>query len=268
MPNTIYVYPTQSGIPALAKQYGVPEGRCRVLYNSLDLISMMSADVKAVQEKVDLLSPDILIIYPGRFTTGKKFEKVAALAGAIRKRTELTVKVIFCDFPSLDIKPETYKNAIRKIGCFFGLDDSDMVFTSDMGYPQGFPRSAVFELFTLSNLFICPSYSESFGLTVLEAASRGNFLVLNEMVPALEEIGKKLKAYFMRWDARNFGFDTKETYRPSEQFYLEEHALMIVDRMRDNPVLYAKTFARQKFCPRWVWYNQMQPLLEGCNNNL
>ncbi len=74
---------------------------------------------------------------------------------------------------------------------FFGLDDSDMVFTSDMGYPQGFPRSAVFELFTLSNLFICPSYSESFGLTVLEAASRGNFLVLNEMVPALEEIGKK-----------------------------------------------------------------------------
>ncbi len=52
----------------------------------------------------------------------------------------------------------------------------------------------------------------------------------------------------MRWDARNFGFDTKETYRPSEQFYLEEHALMIVDRMRDNPVLYAKTFARQKFC--------------------
>ncbi len=88
------------------------------------------------------------------------------------------------------------------------------------------------------------------------------------MVPALEEIGKKLKAYFMRWDARNFGFDTKETYRPSEQFYLEEHALMIVDRMRDNPVLYAKTFARQKFCPRWVWYNQMQPLLEGCNNNL
>lgn len=262
MPNTIYVYPTQSGIPALSKQYDVPEGRCRVIYNSLDLISVMSDDVKAVQKKVDLLSPDILIVYPGRFTTGKKFEKVAALAGAIRKKTELTIKVIFCDFPCMDIEPEKYKNAIRKIGCFFGLDDSDMAFTSDMGYQQGFPRSAVFELFTLSNLFICPSYSESFGLTVLEAASRGNFLVLNEMVPALEEVGKGLKAYFMRWDARNFGFDTKETYRPSEQFYLEEHALMIVDRMRDNPVLYAKTLARQKFSPQWVWHNQFQPLLD------
>ncbi len=262
MPNTIYVYPTQSGIPALANQYDVPEGRCRVIYNSLDLISMMSDDVKAVQKEIDLLSPNILIVYPGRFTTGKKFEKVAALAGAIRKKTELTVKVVFCDFPCMDIEPGKYKNAIRKIGCFFGLDDTDMVFTSDLGYPQGFPRSAVFELFTLSNLFICPSYSESFGLTVLEAASRGNFLVLNEMVPALEEIGKKLKVYFMRWDARNFGFDTKEAYRPSEQFYLEEHALMIVDRMRDNPVLFAKALARQKFSAQWVWYNHLQPLLE------
>lgn len=262
MPNTTYVYPTQSGIPALARQYGVPEGRCRVLYNSLDQVSMMSDDVREVQKAIDLLSPDILIVYPGRFTTGKKFEKVAALAGAIKKKTELTVKVVFCDFPCMDIEPGKYKYAIRKIGCACGLNNLDMLFTSDIGYPQGFPRNAVFELFTLSNLFICPSYSESFGLTVLEAASRGNFLVLNEMVPALNEIGNKLKAYFMRWDARNFGYDTKETYSPSEQFYLEEYALKIVDRMRDDPVLFAKTMVRQKFSPQWVWYNQLQPLLE------
>ena len=263
-------------------------------------------------------------MYPGRLTTGKKFEKVAALAGAIKKRTELSVKVVFCDFPCMDIDPQRYKYAIRKIGEFYGLDvedaanvttdsidapdntisnsivdkadikdssdsvdsidslDSldtldippntlntpntacpDILFTSDIGYPNGFPRSGVFELLTLSSLFICPSYSESFGLTVLEAASRGNFLVLNEMVPALEELGKKLKAYFMRWDARNFGYDTKETYTPSEQAYLEEHATIIVNRMRDNPVLIAKTLARQNFSPQWVWHHQLQPLIES-----
>lgn len=263
MPNTTYVYPTLSGIPHLAKQYNVPEGRCRVIYNTLDILSLMSSDIQNVHKKMNLLSPDILVIYPGRLTTGKRFEKVAALAGAIKKKTELEVKVIFCDFPSVDIEPEKYKVAIRTIGTFFGLDNSDILFTSDIGYPHGFPRNGVFELFTLSNLFICPSYSESFGLTVLEAASRGNFLVLNEMVPALEEIGKRLKAYFMRWDARNFGFDTKESYRPSEQFYLEEHATRIVNLMRDNSVIAAKTVARQKFNPEWVWYNQLQPLLEN-----
>jgi len=160
------------------------------------------------------------------------------------------------------IKPDIYKAAIIKIGCFYGLDETDIAFTSDLGYPQGFPRSGVFELFTLSNLFICPSYSESFGLTVVEAASRGNFLVLNEAVPALEELGKRLKTYFMRWDARNFGFDTKEGYKPSEQAYLEENAVKIVDLMRDNSVLYAKTLSRQKLSPNWVWYNQLLPLLE------
>ena len=261
MPKTTYVYPTHSGLPALAKQYDVPEGRCSVVYNSLDLISFMSEDVRAIHEKVDLLSSDILIVYPGRLTTGKKFEKVAALAGAIKKKTENSVRVIFCDFPSMDIKSDLYKSAIIKIGCFYGLSQEDIAFTSDLGYPNGFPRSSVLELFTMSNLFICPSYSESFGLTVLEAASRGNFLVLNEAVPALDEVGKKLKAYFMRWDARNFGFDTKEEYKPSEQAYLEENALRIVDQIRDNPILYAKSIARQKFSPQWVWYNQLEPLL-------
>ncbi|HEX2937829.1 MAG TPA: glycosyltransferase [Ruminiclostridium sp.] len=263
MPNTTYIYPTFSGITALAKQYNVPEGKCRVIYNSLDIISDMSEEVKTIHRKIDLLSPDILIVYPGRLTTGKKFEKVAAMAGAIKKTTELSVKVIFCDFQCMDINPALYKALIKNEGCLYGLSDDDIAFTSDLGYPEGFPRHGVFELFTLSNLFICPSYSESFGLTVLEAASRGNFLVLNEAVPALAEVGKKLNAYFMKWDARNFGFDTKETYKPSERAYYEDNATRIVELMRDNPVLNAKATARQKFSPQWIWYNQMQPLLES-----
>lgn len=262
MPNTLYVYPTQSGISALARQYGVPEGRCRVLYNSLDLLSPMSEEVQALARETDLLSSDILIIYPGRLTPGKRFEKVAALAGAIKRETERSVQVIFCDFPCMDIDPGKYKTLIRAAGRLGGLDSADLAFTSDLGYPNGFPRHGVFELFILSNLFVCPSYSESFGLTVLEAASRGNFLVLNEAVPALEELGKRFRAYFMRWDARNFGFDTRETYRPSEQAYLNEHAERIVDRMREDPILHAKTLTRCRFSPQWVWYNQLQPMLE------
>lgn len=263
MPNTIYVYPTQSGIPALARQYQVPEGRCRVVSNTLDPLSAASEEVQSIQSQTDLLRPDVLIVYPGRFTTGKKFDKVAALAGAIRKKTEQTVKVIFCDFPCMDTDAASYKRVIRATGQVCGLEDADMAFTSDLGYPNGFPRPGVMELFTLSNLFICPSYSESFGLTVLEAASRGNFLVLNEAVPALEELGKKMGTYFMRWDARNFGFDTKEAYQPSEMGYLEKHAVRIADRMREDAVLRAKTLTRQSFNPGWVWYHQLQPLLEG-----
>jgi len=263
MPRTVFVYPTYSGIPALAKQYNVPEGKCRVVYNTLPLIEDMSEDVQKVHKEIDLLSPDILIIYPGRLTPGKKFEKVASLAGAIKTKTEKSTKVVFCDFPCMDIESSVYKNIIRTDAKRYGLDDDDIVFTSDIGYKNGFPRQAVLELFTLSNLFISPSYSESFGLTVLEAASRGNFLVLNEAVPALEELGKKMNAYFMRWDARNFGFDSKEKYNPSEKAYYEEHGNIIVNLMREDRVLISKTHTRQKYNLKWVWENQLQPLIEG-----
>lgn len=263
MPRTIYVYPTGSGIPALAKQYSVPEGKCRIVNNSLDLTAAMSENTKTLCNKIDLLSPDILMIYPARLTPGKQYEKLSAFAGAIRSKTELKVKVVFCDFPSMDIAPAKYKGEVRQSGYKYGLKEDDLFFTSDLGYSNGFPHSSVLELFTLSNLFVCPSYSESFGLTVLEAASRGNFIVLNQAVPALEELGRMLRAYYMRWNARNFGFDSKENYHPSEKAYLEDHAEKVIALMRENPVIYAKTLVRMRYSPHWIWKNQLEPLLES-----
>ncbi|CAH2214315.1 glycosyltransferase [Tepidibacter aestuarii] len=262
MPKTTYVYPSQCGISALAKQYNVSENNCSVINNTLNLLEDMSDEVKDISKKFDLLSPDILIIYPARLTPGKKQEKVVALAGSIKKATEKSVKVIFCDFPSMDIKSESYKNIIRELAYSFGLNTEDIAFTTDLGYPNGFPRKGVLELFTLSNLFICPSYSESFGLIVLEAASRGNFLVLNQAVPALKEIGEDLNAYFMRWDARNFGFNTRETYHSSEQEYYEDHGQKIVNLINKNPVINSKTIIRQRYNPKWVFKNQLKPLLK------
>ena len=261
MPRTVYVYPSSSGIPALARQFNIPEGKCRIVNNSFDITADMSKDIQNLCCKNDLLSPDILIVYPARLTPGKQFEKLAAFAGAIKKRTELHIKVVFCDFPSMDIDPVKYKQEIQSAGNSFGLNEGDLCFTSDLGYPAGFPHSSVLELFTLSNLFVCPSYSESFGLTVLEAAGRGNFIVLNQAVPALEELGKMLQAYYMRWNARNFGFDSREIYHPSEQAYLEEHAEKVVALMRENPVVHAKTLVRRRFSPQWIWRNQFEPLL-------
>lgn len=262
MPRTRFVYPTYSGIPALARQYDIPEGNCAVVYNSLPLIASMGPDVQHVAECFDLIHPEILAVYPARLTTGKRFEKVAALAGAIKSVSEKATKVVFCDFPSADIPSAVYKGIIRTEGKRFGLSDKDLVFTSDLGYPDGFPRQGVFELFQLSNLFICPSYSESFGLTVLEAGSRGNFLVLNEAVPALKELGNTLGAYFMRWDARNFGYDTHEKYVPSEKEYYAEHGRIIVNLMREDLSLNAKTTIRNRYSYEWIRKNQLIPLLE------
>ncbi|MDA8442984.1 MAG: glycosyltransferase [Peptococcaceae bacterium] len=261
MPNTIYVAPSRAEMLALGEQYAISEDRCRVVYTSLDILSPLSGEVKGLANETDLLSPEILMVYPARLTPGKKFDKVTTFAATIKNKTKSSVKAVFCDFPSTDINPELYKALIRRLGHALNLADEDIVFTSDLGYTDGFPRSGVLDLFTLSNLFVCPSFSESFGLIALEAASRGNFLVLNEKVPALEELGAKLQTYFMRWDARNFGFDSKETYYPSEQNYLEEQVSKVLNLMHENPVVYSKTMIRQKYSPKWIWQNQFAQLL-------
>lgn len=262
MPHTTFVYPTRSGIPALAAQYGVEQTACAVVHNALPQVELASADVQRVVERGNLLRAQILIVYPARLTTAKGFEKVAALAGAIGTESGKSTKVVFCDFPSADIPSHLYKKMIVTQGLHHGLTQEDMIFTSDLGYEDGFPRAGVLELFQLSNLFICPSYSESFGLTVLEAASRGNFLVLNEAVPALQELGTALGAYFMRWDARNFGFDTHETYHPSQQAYYREHSSIIAKKLETDTVIAAKTMVRTQYHPDWIFQHQLCPLLE------
>lgn len=261
MDNTIFVYPSYSGIEALAKQYDVAEGLCRVIYNSLSLTENMTDAVKYLHSQVNLLDTDILIIYPARLTTGKQSEKIAALAGAITTLTEKTVKIVFCDFKCMDTDPNMYKTAIRAVGDSYGLNSKNIVFTSDYGFNDGFPRESVLELFTLSNLYICPSKSESFGLSVIEAASRGNFLVLNENVPALSELGKNLKAYFMEWDARNLGYDIKAHHSPSEAAYYGENARNIINMMYSDKAIFAKTKIRTRFSDQWIWNNQIKPLI-------
>ena len=96
----------------------------------------------------------------------------------------------------------------------------------------------------------------------LEVGSKGNFLVLNEAVPALKELGDTLGAYFMRWDARNFGYDTHEKYAPSEKAYYEEHGQNIVNLMREDRGLKAKTITRNRYNSEWICENQLMPLLE------
>ncbi len=263
MENTVFAYPSHSGLTALAKQYNVAEGSCHTVYNTVPIIESLCDEVQDLHKKTDLLTPEILIVYPARLSTGKKFEKVVSLAGAIKIASEKSVKVIFCDFPCMDTPSKDYKEAINLVGTTYGLNKSDIIFTSEYGYQDGFPRYAVLDLFTLSNLYICPSFSETFGLTVAEAASRGNFIVVNKAVPALEEVGKMLGAYFMEWDARNYGFDTKQTYTPNETAYVLENASKIVQLMRESNPIKAKTITRTRFNSDWVWKNQIEPLLHN-----
>lgn len=261
MPHTKFVYPTKCGLDALSKQYNTQLSNCACVHNSLDILIGMNQETRQICSRIDLYGSDIFIVCPGRLTMGKKFHIVAQLAGYISQYCNQKVAVVFCDFSCSDIDPRLYKQIIKDYGIKHGLKESDIIFTSDVGFPNGVRRETVLELFTLSNLFVCPSFSESFGLTVIEAASRGNYIVLNEAVPALAEIGQQIGAYFMRWDAKNFGYDTYEQYHPSEALYFIDQAQQIVRNMEQDSVLQAKTRIRTQYSNQWIYEHQLKILL-------
>lgn len=261
MPNTTFVYPTKCGLPYLAKQYAVDVSDCAYINNALAPTLSLSEQTKQIVNSLDLCSKDIVIIYPARLCMSKKFHVVAEFAGYFKKYFGKSVGVVFCDFSCSDIPPNMYKHLITDYAYLGGLEKDELTFTSNLGFTNGVSRQTVLELFTLSNLFICPSYSESFGLTVLEASSRANFLVLNQAVPALYELGLSLNAYFMRWSAKNYGFDTIETYHPSQKSYYIENAQKILNAMQDNDVLRAKTLTRLRYSDKRIYLDQLKPLL-------
>lgn len=261
MPNTLYCYPTKCGLQNLELQYAIPDSLCRCVNNSLDVLQGMTEETHMIHQTFSLTKSDLLIVYPARLAMAKGFHLVAQLAGNIKAASGKSVSLIFCDFPASDICPCIYKPIIFDVGEKAGLSKEDIFFTSEHGFLLGVQRETVYDLFTLSNLFICPSFSESFGLTVVEAASRGNFLVLNDAVAALHELGASLKAYPMRWAARNFDKVSFEHYEPNEAEYFKEHAGNIVHALEENPVLHAKTMARTRFSTEWIYENQLKKLL-------
>lgn len=263
MPNTLYCYPTQCGLQYLKQQYAIPETLCRHVSNSLDVLQGMTEETKTIDQLFPLTKSDILIVYPARLAMAKGFHLVAQLAGTIKTVSGKSVSLIFCDFPASDICPCIYKPIVFDTGEKAGLAKEDIFFTTDHGFPLGVQRETVYDLFSLSNLFICPSFSESFGLTVLEAASRGNFLVLNDAVEALHELGTSLNAYPMRWAARNFDKVSFEHYQPSESEYFKEQAEQIVLAMDENPIIRAKTLARTRYSTEWIYEHQ----LKSCFHN-
>ncbi|MEG1547465.1 MAG: glycosyltransferase [Clostridia bacterium] len=261
MPNTMFVYPTQCGLGALAKQYGTDISNCVCVNNSVDIMLGMDDETVEIGRHIDFTQNEIIIVYPGRLNMAKRFHVIAEFAGCIKRYCSKSVGVVLCDFPSADISPDVYKLIIKDVGVKSGLESKDIIFTSECGFKNGVKRETVFNLFSLSNLFICPSYSESFGLTVIEAASRGNYIILNEAVPALEELGANIHADFMRWSARNFDYDTYENYHPSERVYYIDHAQNILSNMRNNPVIWSKTLSRTRYSNEWIYKNQLKPLL-------
>lgn len=263
-PHSIIIYPNAYDIPRVASNYSYEENEIVEVPHSSDPIEGMSRIVKRLYDDLKLGEPEVLVLYPLRLDRGKYAEAdVYLMAGC--KDNNMTSHVIFCDFQSTGGDKVDYREDLKRLAESLGvLDRVTFLSEFDEAASMEVPHEVVLELFTLTNVFLLPSKSETYSLIAQEAMSRGNLCLLNhDFAPFRQIYGKN--ALYKQFDGANIDFsgqdgEIKTTHDPITDYY-QTLASNIKYYLENEKVIRAKTWVRTKRNPDYVFQNFIEPLL-------
>ena len=192
-----------------------------------------------------VLQADIVQVYPASTDRldAKRLREVILIFKEL-KWTGATVCLVCANQWATGTQPKQDAMEYKELALRNGLGTSEFIFTSDFKkeYEVGIPHEMLMDLLKLSNLFIFPTISESYGLCLAEACLAGGVLpVLNKSLDVSIEItgGKGLSFPFGSFDkAVNHG-------EGGEAGFIRAVALHIYSRMHQELCLGAKSNFRQ-----------------------
>jgi len=260
-PPGYIVYPNETDKPRVCQAYGMQGQEHRVQIcragHAIDPLRVWPYDelTRVLADKADLLSGDIVAVYPARLDRGKQPEKIIRLMAGILS-AGYTPRLLVIDWQSMGKSFQAYIDELLDLARGLGLAGS-VSFASrlDDRCSQGVPRRIVQELMDLSNVYIHPSRAETYSFVVHEAMLRGNLVVLNHDLAMMREVFGNSAIYF------DFGSDfVNREYKPSEQAFWNDEAVRLLAEYRMNRSLVAKTKAMREWSPRALWRDFQQLL--------
>lgn len=270
-PNSIIAYPNAQDIPRVARNFNFEEFEIIEVPHSTDPTEGMHPIVQHLYADRKLGEVDILLIYPIRFDRGKKPEMHVRLVAAC-KSVGLSAHVVYCDFQSTGGDKVIYKNEVKELADQLGVRD-DITFLSEFDdmCQLEVSHEIILDLFTLSNVFMLPSRSETYSLIAQEAMLKGNLCILNHDFPAFRQIYGK-KALYRQFDGAEIafdGFDGKtETHHTLldgsdgiDNYFRDRFAIPLKGWLENDKVLAAKTWVRRYRNPDYVFRNYIEPLI-------
>lgn len=260
-PPGYLIYPNSTDKSRVCQAYRL-DGRewkvisCRAAH-AIDPLSVWLYDRLTVDlaMSADLLSGDIVAVYPARLDKGKQPEKIIRLMAGVRDAGRQP-RLLVIDWQSTGHHFQTYIDKLQELAESLGVG-SCVNFTSrlDDRCSQGVPRRVVTELMDLSNVYIHPSRVETYSLVIHEAMLRGCLVALNHDFPPMRELYGDNAVYF------DFGSDrVNRTYEPDEQSFWNDEALRLIAEVKQNRAVMAKTTARREWSPQALW-TEFEPLL-------
>lgn len=262
-PNSIVAFPNAYSIPRVARNFNYEEDEVFEVPHSTDPTEGMTALVRALYDKENLGDYEVLMILPIRLDRGKNAEMNVRLIAALAQ-IGVEGKLIFCDFQSTGDDKVVYREDLKELATELGISDR-VVFISEFDSATNLevPHQVVLELFTLSNVFMMASKSETYSLITQEAMMRGNFCVLNhDFAPFRQIFGKR--AIYKPFSA-NIGFDGYDGEIQTEYSdiggWFKDLALAVKYYLDNDMVINAKTWVRTERNPDAVFRNYLEPLL-------
>lgn len=268
--NSIICYPNSYDIPRVADNFGYEQDEIFEVPHPIDPIEGMAPIVKRLYNAKKLYEAEVLVVYPHRLDRGKFVEaNVRYMKGC--KDNNMTSHLVVCDFQSTGGDKEVYRNEMMALAEELGVADR-VTFLSqfDASAVLEVPHQTILDLFTLSNIFLMPSKSETYSLITQEAMSRGNLCFLNQdFAPFRQIFGDN--AIYTQFGGANIGMDGKNgeitTTHSNNDAYYKNLAINTKYWLLHDRTLRAKTWTRTHRNLDIIFHNYLEPLLTRKNEN-
>lgn len=255
LPNNSYlVYPNNEDRVRCAENFKTWKENVLVIPHCCDLrdFAMTSEFAKKLVSQYDVFGADIVQVYP--IPTDRADAKgipwvikMMAMFKNLGQKVRLIVPNAWCTVPQHRDTVDRYYD----MGKNLGLNDSEIIFTSK-AYPErevGLPMSDVKDLAMCGNIFICPTTSETFGLSLAEAAALGNLLILNDDLPMLKDIcGGVGNAIWAK-----FGSAFYKTSHKDPDRYIHDICQIVLHHIDNSHEFKSKRHYRQNYRREAVW---------------
>jgi glycosyltransferase involved in cell wall biosynthesis len=264
-PNSIICYPNAYDIPRVARNFNFEEDYVIEVPHSTDPTEGMHPLVQRLYDDKKLGDAEVLMIMPVRLDRGKYVEANVRLIAACKQLGVSRPRLVVCDFQSTGDDKVVYREDLKRLA--ESLDAADCVtFLSEFDDLASMEVShdIILDLFTLSNVFVLGSKSETYSLIAQEAMLKGNFSILNQDFAPFRQIYGK-NALYKQFDGSNIAIsgyngEIHTEYENINAYYLDM-AKALKYYLANDKVLAAKTWVRTQRNPDKVFTEFVEPLL-------
>lgn len=265
-PNSFYIFFNHYSIPRIAQNFQVDDFDVKIVHHPTDLKEFykIEDDVWELVKRKNILTKDVIAVYPIRLDRGKQVEKVIKTIASFKKMDK-SVCLIIGDFHSTGGDKVTYRDECKQIGKEWGMDDTDLIWLSEQksDWNVEVPYKVISDFFHLSNVFVSASVSESYSLITQEAGLSGTAVILNRDFPPFRDSfgwAPHQIPFSSNIDATT-GLDgsTATNVTNEEQFY-KDAANILNYELTQNRVLVLKTALRKHRNLDAIFKNELEPL--------